>query len=151
MAPKASPAKGKEGKGKKEAKDDAPDSAPMSTGNAAAPQSKDEVLAQVNLEGLPHCPNEQIVDILKDKYENLVTVFIHYCKQSDCKNLEQATRLRLGASIYSGPPITPPRLPRRPRALPRLPSRRVCLQRPSRVRSRLQEAHQGRQPRAESV
>ena len=70
----------------------------VSNANTAAPQNKDEVLAQVNLEGLPHCPNEQIIEILKDKYESLLTVFIHYCKQSECKTLEQATRLRLGAS-----------------------------------------------------
>ena len=63
----------------------------------APPKNKEEVLAQVNLDGLPHCPNEQIIEILKERYETLVSVFIHYCKQSECKTLEQATRLRLGA------------------------------------------------------
>jgi len=86
-------------KSKKDGKaDDAPEGVAVSNANTAAPQNKDEVLAQVNLEGLPHCPNEQIIEILKDKYESLLTVFIHYCKQSECKTLEQATRLRLGAS-----------------------------------------------------
>ena len=58
-------------------------------------------MAQVNLDGLPHCPNEQIIEILKERYETLVSVFIHYSKQSECKTIEQATRLRLGASRYA--------------------------------------------------
>jgi hypothetical protein len=85
------------GKGKGGGNDVPAESNNVSSSNAAAPQNKDEVLAQVNLEGLPHCPNEQILDLLKDKYDNLVAVFIHYCKQSECKTLEHATRLRLGA------------------------------------------------------
>ena len=102
MAPKAAPAgKGKapakEGKGKDGKSEDSSEAVPVSNSNSASPQNKEEVLAQVNLDGLPHCPNEQILDIIKDKYESLVTVFIHYCKQSECKTLEQATRLRLGA------------------------------------------------------
>lgn len=64
---------------------------------SAPPKNKEEVLAQVNLDGLPHCPNEQIIEILKERYETLVSVFIHYSKQSECKTIEQATRLRLGA------------------------------------------------------
>ena len=63
--------------------------------NMAAPTNKDEVLTQVNLDGLPHCPNEQMMDLIKEHYESLVAVFVHYCKQSECKTLEQATRLRL--------------------------------------------------------
>ena len=98
MAPKAKGGKGgKDGKGKDGQKEETSDAGPVATVNSALPQNKDEVLAQVNLEGLPHCPNEQIIEILKDKYENLVAVFVHYCKQSECKTLEQATRLRLGA------------------------------------------------------
>ena len=96
MAPKGkgkSPAKD----GKKDGKDETPVSAPTTQTNTSAPQNKEEVLSQVNLEGLPHCPNEQIIEIIKDKYENLVAVFIHYCKTSECKTLEMATRLRLGA------------------------------------------------------
>ena len=96
----ASPSKGK---------DDDGAAAPAATGatphpsGAAAPKNKEEVLALVNLDGLPHCPNEQIIEILKERYETLVSVFIHYCKQSDCKTLEQATRLRLGVHCRSAP------------------------------------------------
>jgi hypothetical protein len=89
-AKKDTPAKGK-------------DDAPVANAPAAAnpsglapPKNKEEVLAQVNLDGLPHCPNEQIIEILKERYETLVSVFIHYSKQSECKTIEQATRLRLG-------------------------------------------------------
>ena len=115
MAPKA-PAKAPATPGKKApaapAKKDAPaptkGGAPAAaevtaapTGGAAGgvtpPKNKEEVLAQVNLDGLPHCPNEQIIEILKERYETLVSVFIHYSKQSECKTIEQATRLRLGA------------------------------------------------------
>jgi len=96
-APAAKPAggKGKDDKGK-----DAAAVAPAGGGgggNVAPPKNKEEVLAQVNLDGLPHCPNEQIIEILKECYETLVSVFIHYSKQSECKTVEQATRLRLGA------------------------------------------------------
>ena len=84
----------------KDAKAAAPGTeAPAGGGNTAGlspPKNKEEVLAQVNLDGLPHCPNEQIVEILKERYETLVSVFIHYSKQSECKTIEQATRLRLG-------------------------------------------------------
>ena len=106
MAPKA-PAKGAPAKSPKAAappKDekgkgaDAPPEPTASVPTATtAPKNKEEVLAQVNLDGLPHCPNDQILEILREKYETLVAVFIHYCKQSECKTLEQATRLRLGA------------------------------------------------------
>ena len=89
MAPK----KGGKDKGKDKGGDDATPAAHAT--NANQPQNKEEVLAQINLEGLPHCPTEQIIEIVKDKYEQLVAVFIHYCKQSECKTLEQATRLRL--------------------------------------------------------
>lgn len=97
-APAAKPAggKGKDDKGK-----DAAAVAPAGGGgggNVAPPKNKEEVLAQVNLDGLPHCPNEQIIEILKECYETLVSVFIHYSKQSECKTVEQATRLRLGGS-----------------------------------------------------
>ena len=101
MAPKggakadATPKGGAKGKKGKEAE------AEVSTGatpvaSRPAPKNKEEVLAQVNLDGLPHCPNDQILEILREKYDRLVAVFIHYCKQSECKTLEQATRLRLG-------------------------------------------------------
>ena len=103
MAPKAggkptTPGKGAPAKGKKDdKKEEAADQpAPTVTATAAAaPKNKEEVLAQVNLDGLPHCPNDQILELLREKYETLVAVFIHYCKQSECKTLEQATRLRL--------------------------------------------------------
>ena len=103
MAPKGAPPAAKaaappakdDKKGGKEAS--APPDAPAGKlHSAAAPKNKEEVLAQVNLDGLPHCPNEQIIEIIKERYDTLVRVFIHYCKQSECKTLEQATRLRLG-------------------------------------------------------
>ena len=103
MAPKGAPPAAKaaappakdDKKGGKEAS--APPDAPAGKlHSAAAPKNKEEVLAQVNLDGLPHCPNEQIIEIIKERYDTLVSVFIHYCKQSECKTLEQATRLRLG-------------------------------------------------------
>ena len=95
-SPKAAapPAKDEKGKGKDDAPPEPTASVPTAT---TAPKNKEEVLAQVNLDGLPHCPNDQILEILREKYETLVAVFIHYCKQSECKTLEQATRLRLGA------------------------------------------------------
>ena len=102
MAPKAgkptTPGKGTPGKGKDKGKDVPETSADTAspTTAAAAPKNKDEVLAQVSFDGLPHCPSDQILEILRDKYESLVAVFIHYCKQSECKTLEMSTRLRLG-------------------------------------------------------
>ena len=63
----------------------------------AAPKNKEEVLAQINLDGLPNCPAEQILEICRSKYEPLVHVFIHYCKFSDCKTMESSPRLKLGA------------------------------------------------------
>ena len=72
----------------------ADDSAPTTM---AAPKNKEEVLAQINLDGLPNCPAEQILEICRSKYEPLVHVFIHYCKFSDCKTMESSTRLKLGA------------------------------------------------------
>jgi hypothetical protein len=99
-AAKAAPAKGKT----PEKEVDAPSNEPSVPHTAtAAPKNKEEVLAQVNLDGLPHCPNDQILEILREKYETLVAVFIHYCKQSECKTLEQATRLRLGAYHHACP------------------------------------------------
>ena len=105
MAPKAAagkaatPGKGASAKGGKGKKDEPEEVATpaVATTAASAPKNKEEVLAQVNLDGLPHCPNDQILELLREKYETLVAVFIHYCKQSECKTLEQATRLRLGA------------------------------------------------------
>ena len=100
MAPKAGKptTPGKGGKGKDKGKADEPEpQAAAAVSNASAPKNKEEVLAQVNLDGLPHCPNDQILEILREKYETLVAVFIHYCKQSECKTLEMSTRLRLGA------------------------------------------------------
>ena len=101
-AAKAAPTPAKKADAPKDAKAGAPGAAEPSGGggNAAGlnpPKNKEEVLAQVNLDGLPHCPNEQIIEILKERYETLVSVFIHYSKQSECKTIEQATRLRLGA------------------------------------------------------
>ena len=63
----------------------------------AAPKNKEEVLAQVNLEGLPDAPTDAIIEILRGKYEQLVAIFINYCKHSECKTMEMSTRLRLGA------------------------------------------------------
>jgi hypothetical protein len=72
MAPKAASPKGKAAKGKSDGKSDKADAAaaeegdaPATSSSVAAPQNKDEVLAQVNLDGLPHCPVEQIIDLLK--------------------------------------------------------------------------------------
>ena len=50
-------------------------SAVMST-----PKNKEEVLQQVNLEGLPNSPTEQIIKLLCGKNDVLVKVFAHYCK-----------------------------------------------------------------------
>ena len=77
------------------AADDGGDDAPV-VSNAAAPTNRDEVLAQVNLDGLPHCPTEQIIDTLKERYEQLVAVFVQYCKMgSECATITAATRLKL--------------------------------------------------------
>ena len=84
----------KGGDAKTPAADAAADDVPASM---AAPKNKEEVLAQVNLDGLPNCPAEQIITILRSKYETLVQVFIHYCKFSECATIESSTRLHLGA------------------------------------------------------
>ena len=61
-----------------------------------APTNTEEVLAAINLEGLPHCPTEQILDILKEKYSDLVAVFANYCKQgSECTTISSSTRLKV--------------------------------------------------------
>ena len=142
-APKgAAPAKGKDApaKGKDDAPEDGGAAAPTSM---AAPKNKEEVLAQVNLDGLPHCPNEQILEILREKYETLVAVFIHYCKQSECKTLEQATRLRLGALT----PLPPTTMMRKP-----LPVHDVMTDAELNFhRSWLQETGQGCQPRTQGL
>ena len=109
MAPKrgksSKPGKGGTGKAKaKDRKDDGDGPAEPAAAAASAPKNKEEVLAQVNLDGLPHCPTEQILELLREKYDTLVAVFIHYCKQSECKTLEQATRLRLRAPSRSPQP-----------------------------------------------
>lgn len=63
----------------------------------AAPKSKEEALAQIDVEGLPNCTPEPIADLLGDKYDTLVKVFANYCKCSECKSVEMSTRLKLGA------------------------------------------------------
>ena len=128
MAPKPTAAK-PTSSGKKSAKSKPGDSKPSADANAddvpttlAAPKNKEEVLAQVNLEGLPNCPAAEIITILRSKYEDLVKVFIYYCKFSDCKTMEVATRLKLGArrrTLASRWPPPPPPLARCPAALPR--------------------------------
>lgn len=117
MAPKPSPkpvAAGKKptgaisAKGKADAKTpasgDAGAGGDESPTTMAAPKNKEEVLAQVNLDGLPNCPTDAIVEILRGKYETLVSIFINYCKHSDCKTLELSTRLRLGVCQPPGWP-----------------------------------------------
>ena len=124
MAPKPTAAK-PTSSGKKSAKSKAGDAKPSADANAddapttlAAPKNKEEVLAQVNLEGLPNCPAEEIITILRGKYEDLVKVFIYYCKFSDCKTMEVATRLKLGARAA---PRQPPAQPLHRGARPRAP------------------------------
>ena len=51
----------------------------------------------MNLDGLPNCPNDQIIEILRSKYDTLIAIFCHYCKFSECKTMEMSTRLKLGA------------------------------------------------------
>ena len=75
---------------------DAPTTGDDSPTTMAAPKNKEEVLAQVNLDGLPDCPTDAIIEILRGKYETLVAIFVNYCKLSDCKTMETSTRLRLG-------------------------------------------------------
>jgi hypothetical protein len=140
---------------KKDAKKDAGD-APTTDDSTpaamAAPKNKEEVLAQVNLDGLPDCPVDQITEILRGKYDDLVKIFINYCKHSDCKTMETSTRLRLGADA-TGSPLPDMRVPTvgcpsdasrvGPQALtlgspPPPPSRPLPLPNCSRI----QEAHQ---------
>ena len=86
-------------KGKADAKTPSSDMAASgddSPTTMAAPKNKEEVLAQVNLDGLPDCPTDAIVEILRGKYDQLVAIFINYCKHSECKTLEMSTRLKLG-------------------------------------------------------
>ena len=65
----------------------------------APPKNKEEVLAQVSFEGLPPCPTEQIIELIDKNYTKLVKIFAHYCKFSECKTVEMATRCRLGALL----------------------------------------------------
>ena len=116
MAPKptakpTTPGKKPTGAGSKKDKDAKPTGSDMPVDDNAsavmsAPKNKEEVLQQVNLEGLPNCPTEQIIELLRGKYDVLVKVFAHYCKFSECKTLEMCTRLRLGA-CPSPPPEDP--------------------------------------------
>ena len=84
------------GKAAEAVKSDGAASGDDSPTTMAAPKNKEEVLAQVNLDGLPNCPADAIIEILRGKYEALVAIFIHYCKHSECKTMEMSTRLRLG-------------------------------------------------------
>ena len=63
--------------------------------SAEPPKNKEEALAQINFEGLPSCPTEDVINIMKDKYETIVKIFAYYCKYSECKTIEMATRMRL--------------------------------------------------------
>ena len=69
-----------------------------------------EVLAQVNLDGLPHCPNDQIVAILGERYEMLKNIFIYYSTLSyhpsseavqDLITVEKAKTFRIKLSKHS--------------------------------------------------
>ena len=60
-----------------------------------APKNKEEALAQISFEGLPSCDPDAITAVLAKKYDELAKVFAHYCKFSECKTVEMATRLRL--------------------------------------------------------
>ena len=51
----------------------------------------------VSFDGLPVADPAQIIEILSGKYKQLIEVFAHCCKFSDCKTMEMATRCRLGA------------------------------------------------------
>lgn len=61
----------------------------------AAPTNKEEALGQISFDGLPSCPSEDISTLVGKKYEELVKIFAHYCKASECKTVEMATRMRL--------------------------------------------------------
>ena len=63
----------------------------------APAKTKEEVLQQVSFDGLPVADPAQIIEILSGKYKQLIEVFAHCCKFSDCKTMEMATRCRLGA------------------------------------------------------
>ena len=107
MAPKPT---GKPGAGKKPSnqpnkKGDAKDAGPKAGAPAgdndaqfAPPKSKDEVMAQISFDGLPTCPTDQIVELFSKKYVDICKVFAHYCKYGECKTMDAATRLRMGAS-----------------------------------------------------
>ena len=99
MAPKAAvAAKGAKGKGKDGA-DEGPPQPEVDSVSASTyipPTNMEEVLKAVNLDGLPHCPTEEVMATLKDKYEQLVAVFVQYCKLgSECATITAATRLKL--------------------------------------------------------
>ena len=99
MAPKAAvAAKGAKGKGKDGA-DEGPPQPEADSGSSSTyipPTNMEEVLKAVNLDGLPHCPTDEVMATLKDKYEQLVAVFVQYCKLgSECATIAAATRLKL--------------------------------------------------------
>ena len=105
--------KSKDAKGAAEVKAGAPASDDGT--QFAAPTSQAEALAQVSFDGLPTCPQEEIIAILESKYDTICKIFAHYCKYSECKTIEMATRIRLGPSAAHRTAGTPRAAPRRAR------------------------------------
>lgn len=52
----------------------------------------------MSFDGLLTCPTEEIISILEGKYKTICKIFAHYCKYSECRTIEMATRIRLGLS-----------------------------------------------------
>ena len=90
------------GKGPKSSKDaDSPNAKSMGDDVddtlSHPPKNKEQVLRRVNFSGLPTTSDVQdaVMQLLALKYEQLVKIFAHYCKMSDCKSVKIATTLTL--------------------------------------------------------
>lgn len=59
------------------------------------PTNKEEALAQMSFDGLPSCNAAEVRTMVGKKYGELVKIFAHYCKFSECTTVEMATRLSL--------------------------------------------------------
>jgi len=63
------------------------------------PTTREEVFAALNFEDLPNRSvwEEVVLNMLRDKFQKLVLVFTHYCRQgSDCATIDTASKLKLG-------------------------------------------------------
>ena len=95
MAPKPKSATSPKKPKKKDTEVSSVSAAQETSDSNEPPKTKEEALAQISFEGLPSCATEEVVAVMRDKYDTIAKVFAHYCKFSECKTVEMATRMRL--------------------------------------------------------